>query len=63
VVVFCLYGNEPFGSMKSKEFLDQLSNFKGLMRNSSPRSLVIVIYEDVRRSVTQINSNHQHDVT
>jgi hypothetical protein len=31
----CEYGNEPSGSIKDEEFLDQLSDYQ-LLKNSAP---------------------------
>lgn len=34
----CEEGNEPFGSIKDKEFLEQLNNFQLLKRSSAMHS-------------------------
>jgi hypothetical protein len=38
VAGFCEHGNELFGSIKDKEFLDQLSDYYILKNNSFPWS-------------------------
>jgi hypothetical protein len=34
----CEHGNEPFGSIKGRELLDQLSNYQSLRKDSVPKS-------------------------
>jgi hypothetical protein len=38
VVGFCEHGNEPSGSIKDGEFLDYLSHYKLLKKDSAPLS-------------------------
>ena len=62
VTVCCDYGNEPSGSIKRGEFLDQPRNSYARKKDSAPRSVCVCVYMFVTECMMMKTQNHPLDL-